>query len=269
MGQRRDLAGKRAVVTGASSGIGRATAVELARRGVRVVAAARSADKLQALAAECPGVLPVVADVTVPADRERLVATAVETLGGLDLLVNAAGVGAFGHFVDLTPEIARQLFEVNYFGLAETCRAALPALKTGDRPMIVNVSSMTGRRTVPAWTDYGASKAAVCGFSEGLRAELARFDIDVLLVVPGLTQTGLGDALLANKGKRAIDFSRGLPAATVARRMGDAMASGKHELRTELEARTLLFLNWLAPRFVDWRLAALVRRLYADERGKK
>jgi len=268
---RRSLAGKRALVTGASSGIGRAVAETLARRGANVLAVARSEDKLQQLvdetkAANVPGrIVACAADVTDPADRKRAVQTAVREFGGLDLLVNNAGVGAFGHFVDLGPEILRRLFEVNFFAQAEMCREAIPALAEGDDPVIVNVSSMTGRRSVPAWTDYSASKFAVCGFSEGLRAELVRFGIDVTLVVPGLTQSNLQRTLIASHGRMPPSFEGGLPPSAVAEQMVRAVERRKAEVRIERNARLLLFVNWLAPRFVDFMMKRIVRKLYREE----
>jgi short-subunit dehydrogenase len=268
---RRSLTGKRAIVTGASSGIGRAVAETLARRGTKVVAVARSQDKLNALVQElktanAPGeVVACVADVTNPEDRKRAVQTAVRSFGGLDVLVNNAGIGAFGHFIDLGPEILRRLFEVNFFAQAEMCREAIPVLADGDDPAIVNVSSMTGRRGVPAWTDYSASKFAVCGFSEGLRAEMVRFGIDVTLVIPGVTKSDLPNALIANHGRMPPSFEGGLPTSEVAEQIVRGVERKKAEVRIERNARLLLFVNWLAPRFVDRMMKRIVRKLYREE----
>jgi short-subunit dehydrogenase len=266
---RRSLLGKRVLITGASSGIGRALAEAAATRGMRVLLAARSGrvleDVAQTIRAQGGDAIVVVMDVTKPEDRQRAIDVAVKEWGGLDVLVNNAGVSAHGHFVDLDEQILRQIMEVNFFAVAELCRLAIPVLAMGAQPLIVNVSSMCGRRGVPAWTEYSASKFAVCGFSEALRAELARFGIDLMLVVPGLAQTGLGAHLLARKGRMPTDFSKGLPVATVAARMLDGMEKNKAELRLEREARLLLFVNRFLPRFVDRRMAALVRKLYPQE----
>jgi short-subunit dehydrogenase len=191
-----------------------------------------------------------------------MIQTAVDRFGGLDVLVNVAGVGAFGHFIDLGPDVLRQVMEVNFFALAEMCRSAIPVLAEGDKPLIVNLSSMTGRRGIPAWTEYSASKFAVCGFSEALRAELVRFEIDLLLVVPGRTRSDLGRHLIADSGRMPPSFDKGLAPQRVAELMVRAMERNRHELWIERNARLLLFVNWLAPRFIDWRLARIVRRLY-------
>src|SRR5262245_39016610 len=120
MGQRRQLPGSRMLITGASQGIGRALALSAARRGVRVLAAARSEPLLAQLGVEAHnagGVLePVVADVTSADDRARMVEAARRAFGGLDILVNNAGIGATGHFADVSPERMRKIFEVNFFG---------------------------------------------------------------------------------------------------------------------------------------------------------
>src|SRR5437667_6626262 len=189
---RRELSGRRILITGASSRIGRALAVQLARGGAKLALAARSEDKLRELGAELgPDVVPFPADVTVEADRARLMADVKARFGGLDVLVNNAGIASWAHFADSSEAILRQIMEVNFFAPTELIRLAIPILVEGQQPAIVNVGSMCGRRGMPAWSEYSASKFALCGLTEALRAELARFDIDVLLVLPGLTRSDL------------------------------------------------------------------------------
>src|SRR5262245_14543216 len=141
---RRKLAGLRMLVTGASQGIGRALVVEGAKRGAKVLASARSEALLGELAAEvraAGGVIEtVLADVTQPEGRQAMVDAAVKHFGGLDVLVNNAGIGATGHFMDSDPEVLRAIFETNFFGLTETTRVFLPLLKAGTTPAIVNIS---------------------------------------------------------------------------------------------------------------------------------
>src|SRR4051794_26939260 len=126
MGQRRTLAGSRMLITGASQGIGKALAELAVERGVKVLAAARSADLLKELAegvkAKGGQLEAVVADVSSPEDRRRMVEAATQAFGGLDLLVNNAGIGATGHFADTGPENLRKIMEVNFFGVTETTR---------------------------------------------------------------------------------------------------------------------------------------------------
>lgn len=266
---RRTLQGARLVLTGASSGIGRSLAEQAVRAGARVVLAARSADRLEELArslADAPGqALVVPGDVTVPADRERIVRAAVEKWGGLDVLINNAGVASFGHFASSTEEVLRQVMEVNFFAPAELMRLAIPHLRTGWLPAIVNVASMCGRRGVPAWPEYSASKFGLCGLTEGLRGEMARFDIDMLLVVPGLTSTGLSEHMLRNAGRMKIDHNKGMPAEKVAVGILRALTTGRRETVLGWEARWILRANRWFPRLVNYFMARKVRKLYAEE----
>src|SRR6476619_3384547 len=122
----RELSGKRVLLTGATGGIGRATANALANAGARLALAARNPEKLQELAALLPGSTAVPADLTQPEQRQRLVDSAVAALGGLDILVNNAGIGSWGHFATSTEDIVRQVMEVNFFAPIELTRLALP-----------------------------------------------------------------------------------------------------------------------------------------------
>jgi short-subunit dehydrogenase len=265
----RALGGRRVLITGASSGIGRCLAFQLTACGARVALAARSADKLhtlaQSLAVQRAVALAVPADVTLPADRRRLLDTVAEHFGGLDVLVNNAGLGSFGHFAESSEPVLRQLMEVNFFAPAELMRLALPLLRQGQQPAIVNVVSMCGRRALPAWPEYSASKFALCGLSEALRAELVRFGIDVIMILPGLTRTDLGSHLLRNEGRMKIDFSGGMPPEKVARRIVKALKANQAEAVLGWEARLILSVNRFLPRLVDRVLARKVRQWYADE----
>jgi short-subunit dehydrogenase len=165
---RLDLHGARVLLTGASSGIGRALALQLAGQSARLVLASRDRGRLEELASQIRGkggeaaVAP--ADVTDPAQRDHLVEAARTHLGGLDILINNAGVGAMGFFGDDGEERLRRLFEVNFFATTELTRRALPQLRQGSRPMIVNIASVLGRRAIPGCNEYCASKFAVVGW---------------------------------------------------------------------------------------------------------
>src|SRR5438132_3705021 len=216
----RTLADRRILITGASRGIGRALAEQAARSGASLAIVARSADQLQSVAdsltAHGAKVTAIPADVTSDADRQRILTTVVERLGGLDVLINNAGIGSFGHFSSSSEEVLRQVMEVNFFAPAELIRLAIPILTRGEQPAIVNIASMCGRRGLPAWPEYSASKFAVCALTEALRGEMVRFQIDVLLILPGLTHTEMGSHLLRNEGRMKIDFADGMPPHAVA-----------------------------------------------------
>ena len=269
MGQRRKIAGSRILITGASQGIGRALAEQASQRGGRVLAAARSDELLRDLAAQPKArgaVLETVqADVTSPEDRQRLVDAAVRHFGGLDILVNNAGIGATGHFADCGPDRLRKIMEVNFFGVTETTRVFLPLLRQGNRPAIVNISSIAGKRAIPARSEYSASKFAVQGFSEALRAELAKDGIDVLLICPGLTQTNFSKNMLEQKARVQLDHMRGMTSEQVARATLRAIERGKNEITLTFQAKLIALVSRFFPRLADRIAGRKVRSLFTAE----
>ena len=187
------LAGRIAIVTGASAGIGEATARRLARAGAAVVLAARRADRLEALRREIESVggraLAVPTDVTSGPDRERLVRETLDAFGRIDALVNNAGYGQRGP-VELVPvEDVRRNFETNLFSLIALTQLAIPVLRAQGGGRIVNVSSVAGRVAWPFSAVYGATKHALEAISDGLRGELAPFGIQVVVIQPGFVAT--------------------------------------------------------------------------------
>ncbi len=269
MGRRRSVEGARVVITGSSQGIGRALALEAARRGAKVLAAARSDDLLGELAAEARAsglaLETVRADVTSPEERRRMTEAAERHFGGADVLVNNAGVGATGHFAECGPERLRTIMEVNFFGLTETTRAFLPLLRRGNRPAVVNVSSIAGKRGIPARSEYSASKFAVQGFSEALRAELAKDGVDVLVVCPGLTQTNFSRNMLEQKARLRMDHLRGMTAEEVAVATLRALEEGRDEVCLTLQGRLLVLVGRFFPRVADRIAARRGRALFRDE----
>jgi NADP-dependent 3-hydroxy acid dehydrogenase YdfG len=185
------LAGKVAVVTGASSGIGEATARSLAREGCNVVLAARREERLNALAAELgEGALAAPADVRDPAACAALVARSVERFGSLDILVNNAGLGLYGSVAEGDPEDWRKMFEVNVLGVLYTTRAAVRQMLRQGSGDVVFVSSLAGRRVPRAdGTVYAATKHAVNAIAEGLRMDVHEKGIRVINIEPGLVRT--------------------------------------------------------------------------------
>lgn len=266
---RRELSGLRVLVTGASQGIGRAIAVLAAERGCKVIASARSADMLAELAKEvraAGGMIETVAsDINKAPDREAMIAAARQHLGGLDMLVNNAGIGATGHFMDSDPQVLRDIFETNYFALCELTRLAIPVLKEGRTPMIVNVSSVVARRAYPARSLYSSSKFALAGFSEALRSELAKDGIDVLVVNPGLTQTNFSKNMLEAKAKQSLDHKRGMTPEQVADATLTAARKGKSEITLTLQGKMLVLVTRFFPWLFDIFAKKKVRELFKDE----
>jgi short-subunit dehydrogenase len=206
--------------------------------------------------------IPITADVTKESDRQNILQVAVDRFGGLDVLINNAGVASFGHFATSSEDILRKIMEVNFFAPAELIRSAIPILVKGNQPAIVNITSMCGRRGLPAWTEYSASKFALCGLTEALRGEMARFDIDVLLMVPGLTQSDLPRHLLRNDGRMKIDFQGGMAPKDVAAAVLRALQANRTETVLGQEARWMLQVNRFFPRLVDRLIARRVEKLY-------
>jgi short-subunit dehydrogenase len=264
----RTLTGKRAILTGASGGIGRALAAALVKAGARVALASRNAAALESLAAELRAVggdaIVVPTDVTRGEDRSRIVETTVARFGGVDLLINNAGIGSWGHFATSTPEIMRQVMEVNFFAPVELTRIAMPHLTRGNQSAVVNIASMCGRKGMPAWSEYSASKCALVGMSEALRGEFARFDVDVITVVPGLTNSGFEKNWLRSDGRANLQFETGMSPEYLAAKIVDAIRANLREVVFGDEARTLLRFNRFFPRLTNRLIAKKVKKLYGQ-----
>jgi short-subunit dehydrogenase len=251
----REIANSRVIVTGASSGIGRAVALELARADAKLVAVARREDRLTQLAHEVTAINGrieiVVGDITDPQIRQQAVDAAQTQYGGLDILINNAGIGALGRFEDADLNRVRRVFEVNFFALVEMTRLALPLMQKGVKPMLVNVSSIVGHRGVPFRSEYSASKFAVRGFSEAIRAEFTRYGIDVLVVSPGTTETEFFDGDFEHGTEPSWPRHKPVSANKVARAMVKAIRQGRHEIIPYGLGKILCWLNRLSPGMMD------------------
>ena len=256
---RRTIEGKRAVVTGASSGIGREMARELSRRGADIVVTARREDRLRAMVDELRAggrkAEFVAGDIVQPEVREAVLDAAKSKLGGLDILVNNAGVGAAGPFAQASPERLRRIMEVNFFAPAELTRIAVPLLKSGNRPIVVNISSILGHRAVPNKSEYCASKFALHGLSDALRSELAHDGIDVLLVSPSTTESEFFDSVLERTAEPKWFGMKRMPAEAVARKAVQAIMRGRHEIILTPFGRAVVWVDRLCPPLAD-RLVA-------------
>jgi short-subunit dehydrogenase len=252
---KRIIKGCRVLITGASSGIGRALALELARQGAKLVLNARRRERLEALAGEIAalgGEAELAAgDVTLGEVRHAALAAAQQRFAGLDALVNNAGIGAWGRFDSAAPDRLRRVMEVNFFALVEMTREALPVLRKGRQPIVVNVASILGHRAVPRSSEYCASKFAVRGFSESLRAELAGQGMDLLVVSPGTTESEFVGNLIEKQSEMGWPEQPGVPAEFVAAQTVRAMRLGLHEIIPNRRGRLLVWLNRLTPGFLD------------------
>ena len=180
--------GRTVLITGASSGIGLASAHRLLDRGWRVFAAARRLEKMESLRQHGAEVLPL--DIASEASRRQLADAISSRVGVLDALVNNAGFGDVGPVETMSLDQVRDMFEVNLFGLMGLTQLLLPRMREQRSGRIVNVSSIAGKFVTPGAGWYGASKHALEGISDALRLEMHRFGVQVVLVEPGLIRTG-------------------------------------------------------------------------------
>ncbi len=252
---KRQLTGKRVIVTGASSGIGWCLAKDLARHGCRVCAVARREDRLLKLQAEIRTLggncEVVVGDVTQPELQRRLLNQAQTRWDGLDILINNAGIGAMGPFADAAPERMRQVFEVNFFAATELIRESLPLLRQGVDPLIVNIGSVLGHRAVPLKSEYCASKFALHGFSDALRAELSSEKIGVLLVSPSTTDSEFFDQAIEDTTQKNWKNSGAMPPQIVAAKTIRAIQARKHEIILTTGGKLLVWFDRLLPGLAD------------------
>ncbi|RYE83618.1 MAG: SDR family oxidoreductase [Myxococcales bacterium] len=251
------------IITGASEGIGRGLAEALARRGENVVLAARSADRLAAVAAACEALggkaLAVPTDVTEPGQCEALVARTIERFGRLDRVVHNAGVTMWARFDEITDlSLFERLMKVNYLGAVYLTHHALPHLRH-SRGLLVAVSSLTGKTGVPTRTGYAASKHAMQGFFDSLRVELRGSGVDVQVVSPGFVATDIRAHALGPDGRPRLASPRDEDTATMSldacvRIMVDAIDRREREVVMTAQGKAGLWLKLLAPGLLD-RLA--------------
>jgi uncharacterized protein len=188
------LKGASVLITGASSGIGAATAVAFARKGARLAICARRFDRLQAVADRCravgsPEVVVRVADVSRPVEARSFVTAALNIFDSIDVLINNAGIGWRGRFQEISEVELVEMLNTNVLGAMITTQAALPAMIAANSGVIVNVASVVGFRAMPYSAAYSASKYALVGLSHALRGELSGTGVKVCVVYPGTTDT--------------------------------------------------------------------------------
>ncbi|MGL4421238.1 MAG: SDR family NAD(P)-dependent oxidoreductase [Gemmataceae bacterium] len=255
---RRDVRGRVVLVTGASRGIGRRMAVQLAVQGAIVAVTARSVPELESLVRDLEAAGATVAafpaNLVNATEREQLIAAVVAKFGRLEVLINCAGVCSFGEFTGTTPAITRQIMEVNFFAAVELIRLAVPHLTKAWpawNPAIVNVASIAGRCGIPSFAEHAASKHALVGMTESLRSEMQRFGIDVILVLPGVVRTDNPEKhFLRFEGKVNVDFAQGDDPETIATGVLHALQKNRTEKALGFVCWWVWFGKRIAPRFV-------------------
>jgi short-subunit dehydrogenase len=189
------------LITGASSGMGKETAKKLIVEGHVVYTVARRIDQMQDLREM--GGFPIQMDITNEGDIQNVVDTIIQKEGKIDVLWNNAGYGLFGSVEDVPVKDARQQFEVNLFGLAAITQKVVPYMRKANTGTIINTSSMGGKMYTPMGAWYHATKHALEGFSDCLRLELKQFNINVVILEPGIIATEFGDVMLENISKHS------------------------------------------------------------------
>ncbi|MCD6345161.1 MAG: SDR family NAD(P)-dependent oxidoreductase [Anaerolineae bacterium] len=264
------------IVTGASSGIGEATARLFAQRGWAVVLAARSVDKLQRIAEEIRGggrVLVVPTDVTVQEEVTALVQRAYAHFGRIDVLLNNAGGGISGTVESLDLAQLEYIFKLNVLAPVAALQAVAPIMKQQNDGIIVNVSSLIEGIPVPYMSGYGASKAALGYLSDAAAIELDGFHIAVLKVLPGLTETNFDTHVLAADQTPAlgelfekVSLLDTVPPETVAEAIWNAVASRRRQSHVTAQGRFLGRATRLAPEMTNRLLKFAIKR-YAPVAG--
>jgi NAD(P)-dependent dehydrogenase (short-subunit alcohol dehydrogenase family) len=252
----RTIRGQTVVITGATSGIGLETARAFARAGAKVVVAGRREERLDELVEEIAGrsgeALAVRTDVAEQSQVERLIEKSVKRFGRVDTLVNNAGVGIAARFEEQSIEHFRRVMEINFWGAVYGCKAVVPLMRAQPNGgVIINVSSILGKRGVPFETAYCASKFALAGFSEALRTEVMSAGIDVSTIFPGAVESEIWESASNQTGLEMPSFLPKFPARELARIIVQDARFPQPEIVMSLDAQAVSFLNTLAPGLMD------------------
>ena len=252
-----DFYNKVVIVTGASSGIGKEIALAFGRAGARVVLVARRCELLRQIVAEnpCLRLLASPADITRPDAPSEIVETTLRKFGRIDILVNNAGIGLRSTIAELKVEDARRVMELNFFALLRCTQAVLPVLRRQHSGQIVNISSILGIIATSQYAIYSASKFAVCAFSDGLRLEVQRDGIDVISILPGVTDTPFFANQIHYGGtERYIRWPRSQSPSCVAQVILRACRQRRREVTLTFICNAGRWIKRLSPRVVDWIL---------------
>lgn len=255
---------KVAIVTGASSGIGRATSLAFAREGASLVLIARSRDRLSFLADEIRAAngresLVMPADVCLMADTEKIGHRVMEQYGRIDFLVNSAGILSYKPFLETAPEELSRVMAVNYFGSVACIRSVLPLMIRQGFGHIVNISSTAGRRGFPMEAGYCASKFAITGFSEALRMELHGTGVGVSVLSPGIVDTPMAAGFLNLPGIR--EEVQPMPVDRIAIGILQLVINRRTEMILPWSTRLIIRINGMVPRLADWVIRRRVNRI--------
>jgi len=253
-----NLKNKIAIVTGASSGIGKALAIALAEQGCNLAIAARNKEALNATAdlVRSKGVscISVVTDVTKESDCKNLIDATIKEFGTINILINNAGMSMRALFNEVDLSVIKQLMDTNFWSLVYCTKYALPEILK-NKGSVVGISSIAGYKGLPARTGYSASKFAIQGFLESLRIENLKTGLHVLIACPGYTASNIRNTALGKDGKAQnetpLDESKLMSAETVAGYIVKAIINRKKTLVLTTQGKLVVTLNKFFPDFID------------------
>lgn len=253
------------ILTGATQGIGRATAYVLAQAGCRLALAARSVEPLQQLVHELNEqggqAIAIPTDMADTVQAKALADQTVAAFGTIDVLINNAGVGVYERVEQLTETDARWVMNVNYFGPLALMQAVLPAMKANpDGGLIINISSIVGRRAIPTMGAYCATKGALERLADSLRLELRPYNIRVSTVYPGVTETDFVGNSRGDTAKPSSNRRQGVPVANVAQAIRQTIRTERRDVFISWSDRLVLWGCALMPHLADWAIYRLFMR---------
>ncbi|MGA2823452.1 MAG: SDR family oxidoreductase [Bacteroidales bacterium] len=246
------------IITGATSGIGKALAYELASRGARLVISARNKEKLVEVSEDLLRtgikILPVKADVSLEEDCRELIRRTVEEFGTIDILINNAGISMRALFEEVDLEVLRKLMNTIFWGTVYCSKFALPYLLK-SKGSLVGISSIAGYKGLPGRSGYSSSKFAIQGLLEVIRIENRKKRLHVLIAAPGFTASNIRNVALSKdgsqQGETPLDESKLMPAETVASKIADAIEKRKRTLILTTQGKLTVLLNKFLPSFMD------------------
>ena len=252
------MKGKVVIITGASSGIGKALAYEFAAKGSKVVLGARSHDKLEKVVKDIKDkggeAVFFVTDVSLENDCKNLVLTAIESFGGIDVLINNAGISMRAMFADLKLDVLKRLMDINFWGTVYCTKHALPYLLK-SKGSVVGVASIAGLKGLPGRTGYSASKFAMNGFMETLRIENLKTGLHVLMAFPGFTASNIRNTALSAdgsmQGESPRDEDKMMSAEEVATHIYKAVVHRKNRIILTSQGKLTFWLNKFFPNWLD------------------
>ncbi|MFN8577632.1 MAG: SDR family oxidoreductase [Candidatus Sericytochromatia bacterium] len=266
----KDLKDKVVVITGASSGIGKAYAIDFAKYGSKIVLAARRTEKLEELANELKEkynteTLVVTTDVSKKEDSNNLIEKALEKFGAIDILINNAGISTFSFFHNDDTENLRKVMDVNYWGMIYCTHAVLPSMIKNKSGKIINISSTSSRIAIPGMANYSATKHAMNGFSDALRLEVAKYGIKVITICPTVTKTDIvSTSINSSSVKFNPDNYFGMTVERVSKETINAILDNKSELIIGLGEKLSVAVNKNLPSLVGLVLKNTSKFLFKE-----